>query len=79
MEVNLSSEPNGSMVNYTQALDTTEIRADASAVIIDIDAYRTEACEPSIEPVAERLSSLHDLKNRVFFGSITELAAAMYA
>ena len=79
MEVLLSSEPDGAKINYTQALETNDSRGDISTVLIDVDAYNTDPCEPDASEVSARLSALHTLKNRVFFASVTDLATELYA
>ena len=78
MEVTTSAEADGSTVQYTQVLDPANSRPDASSVIIDIDAFRVGELEANVDTVRGYLSSLHELKNRVFFGALTESAVRLF-
>jgi hypothetical protein len=46
--------------------------------ILDIDAFTQEAFEPADEALGARLEDLRWLKNKVFFGSITNKALAAF-
>jgi uncharacterized protein (TIGR04255 family) len=70
------SETNNSVI-VTQALERSA-DVDHVVVLLDVDAYRDVSVEPHDEQIPMILGTLHDLKNRVFFGSITERAAEMY-
>jgi uncharacterized protein (TIGR04255 family) len=48
-------------------------------VLLDVDAFREVDMDPADEGLLEILESLRQLKNQVFFGSITERTAEMYA
>jgi uncharacterized protein (TIGR04255 family) len=67
----------GAQVIFTQALDSLE--ADVCTVVLDIDVFVEEVFEPSATVLNDRLSPLRELKNEVFFNSITEKAAERYA
>jgi len=47
-------------------------------IIIDVDAIMERSLIPTDERLWEQLEQLHQLKNRVFFGVITEKTAEMY-
>lgn len=64
------------VVIVTQTLETTE---DTSVVTLDIDAFLAENISvdsPNVEAVLRRLRTL---KNRVFFGLLTDEALDLYA
>lgn len=52
--------------------------ADAAPVILDIDAFMNVDLVPISQQLWEQLSVLHDLKNRCFFGILTEKAIELY-
>ena len=64
-------------VVVTQALERSA-EPDHVVLLLDVDAYRDVDLEAEDDTIAAIFASLHDLKNRVFFGSITERAAEMY-
>lgn len=64
-------------VIVTQALEPAP-DPEHVVVLLDVDAYRDENVDPRDERIRTTFETLHDLKNRVFFGSITERAAEMY-
>lgn len=67
----------GNSVIVTQALERS-VDADHLVVLLDIDAYRDvdmDVKDPRIESI---LGTLRDLKNNVFFGSITEKTARIF-
>jgi uncharacterized protein (TIGR04255 family) len=47
-------------------------------IILDLDAYIATELDPKDESLWDKLEHLHDLKNRGFFGTITEQAAELY-
>ncbi|HET7460946.1 MAG TPA: TIGR04255 family protein, partial [Longimicrobium sp.] len=59
-------------VSITQYLD--ESSAGSSRMILDIDAFSREAYNADGAGMWDALAGLRDLKNRVFFGSLTEKA-----
>jgi len=62
-------------VNLTLALDNTQ-PGGRVPVILDIDAFRS--LEQPNQDIWGILDRLRDLKNRCFFGTITEAAAELY-
>jgi len=48
------------------------------SVILDIDVFQSERYPPIWNDIAEPLEKIHDLKNRLFFGSLTDLALDAY-
>lgn len=64
-------------VNLTVALETTP-QSGAAPVMLDVDAFMTTDLAPGDVRLWATLERLRDLKNRTFFGSITEQAAELY-
>ncbi len=64
-------------VILTLALDNTPPRARAP-VILDIDAFRVTDLELPNQDLWDILEELRALKNRCFFGTITEATAGLY-
>lgn len=64
-------------VNLTLALDNTPPGARVP-VILDIDAFRVTDLELPNQALWDILEELRVLKNRCFFGTITEVTAGLY-
>jgi uncharacterized protein (TIGR04255 family) len=47
-------------------------------VTLDIDVFQSERYPPIWNDIAEPLEKIHDLKNRLFFGSLTDLTLDAY-
>jgi hypothetical protein len=47
-------------------------------VILDVDAFVATGFKPTDGTIWSTLEKLRELKNRSFFGTITELAAELY-
>jgi uncharacterized protein (TIGR04255 family) len=57
----------------------TKIATDLyPSVILDIDVFQSERYPPIWNDIAEPLEKIHDLKNRLFFGSLTDLTLDAY-
>lgn len=69
--------PNSAFVNLTLALESTPASGPAP-VILDVDAYTFTNLSPGDEELWGILEHLRTLKNRCFFGSLTERAAELY-
>lgn len=69
--------PSSAFVNLTLALESTPA-SGPSPVILDVDAYTFTNLSPGDEEVWLILEHLRALKNRCFFGSLTERAAELY-
>lgn len=67
----------GLTANITQALEKG-IDPNSVAVILDIDAYKQKQFDIGSNAVPETFSSLRELKNSIFFNSITEEAARLF-
>lgn len=78
MEVALAKDDSGALVNFTQALDSSTSEHDDPSILLDIDAFRADSFEPNLDEVQRRLDVLHDLKNRVFFGALTDSAVRIF-
>src|SRR5436190_423409 len=48
------------------------------SVILDIDVFETGAFAPNGEVILPRFAALRDVKNRLFFASLTEQAVALF-
>jgi uncharacterized protein (TIGR04255 family) len=64
-------------VILTQALEAASSERPLP-VILDIDAFRVATLPPNGSQVWEGLEQLRRLKNRVFFGCLTERAMEIY-
>lgn len=73
----LSDAETANSVIVTQAPEPSA-DADHVVVLLDVDAYRDVDMDPGDPRIKEILGSLRELKNRVFFGSITERTAEMH-
>jgi len=67
----------GARVNLTLALDGLPAGGPAP-VILDVDSFVTANLTPMDENIWNTVEKLRELKNRSFFGTITELAAELY-
>lgn len=63
--------------NVTQALEEG-LDPKSVGVILDIDAYKVGEFDPRGAEIAQVLAELHDFKNTIFFGSVTEAALRFY-
>jgi uncharacterized protein (TIGR04255 family) len=68
----------GNSVIVTQAIERSTDE-NHMVVLLDIDAFRDLDDDARSSSVDDLLESLRELKNQVFFGSITERTAEMYA
>ncbi|MGH8607627.1 MAG: TIGR04255 family protein [Gammaproteobacteria bacterium] len=65
------------LVNLTLALESTPTLRPAP-VVLDVDAFIVKDLDPGDEELWVILEHLRALKNRCFFGSLTERAAELY-
>ncbi len=79
MEVAVGTDDSGATVNFTQALDASSPDSGSPFVLMDIDAFNADSFDPSVDEVKARLTVLHELKNRVFFGALTDPGARLFA
>jgi uncharacterized protein (TIGR04255 family) len=70
------TDRDGTTVNLAKALELVP-EPTARVVLLDIDAFKQESLEPALDAIESRLAALHDIKNRVFFDSLTEKAATL--
>jgi uncharacterized protein (TIGR04255 family) len=66
-----------STVNLTLVLETVP-QGGPVPVILDIDAFAVKELDPQGEELWNILEELRDLKNRCFFGSLTDRALELY-
>ena len=64
-------------VNVTQALGKSS-KKNYAAIILDIDAYKQCELDINSEDIWPIFKQLHDMKNQIFFGSITEKTAGLF-
>ena len=57
---------------------TRKVTDHFPSVMLDIDVFLSERYPPIWNDIAEPLEKIHDLKNRLFFGSLTDLALDVY-
>ena len=63
----------------TQALETLPVDPGHLSVLLDVDAYRdVEYADPNDLRIERVLNELRQVKNNIFFSSITEAAAELY-
>lgn len=67
----------GIRCNLSQASQPV-VDAQTVGIVVDIDCYVSESLEPRDERVFDRLGQLRDMKNRIFFGSLTPRALEMF-
>ncbi len=64
-------------INLVQAMEpSTDARK--ITIILDIDAFKVSQYGFDLSSIWAEFEELHDLKNKVFFESITEKTAEMY-
>ena len=73
----LVDSPSGARVNLTLALDGMSA-GEPVPVILDIDAFIAADLNPMDRELWAILERLRELKNRSFFGTLTERAAELY-
>lgn len=82
VQMTIPSGADGTTVNVTQATDSNARSSSTLPVIIDIDVC-SERIYPADGSLRQRLQSaladMREVKNRVFFGLITDTLAASYA
>ena len=59
---------------FASVMQASQVQMDpqSAAVILDIEAYRQSDAGALGDQVEPTLANLHDMKNRIFFGSLTE-------
>lgn len=67
----------GLSAHVLQALET-DPSAERANLILDIDAFGEEHVEPDSERIRGTFEALHEFKNRIFFGSLTEQTVERY-
>jgi uncharacterized protein (TIGR04255 family) len=60
------------MINLVRAMQSMDHDGQRDFIIIDIDVYAGGHMEPNSKRIPEMLTDMRKLKNRVFFGTITE-------
>jgi uncharacterized protein (TIGR04255 family) len=60
----------------TQALEPGK-RRDQLSILLDIDVSTSREMEPHARDPIDALGRIHDVKNQIFFGSITERTAEL--
>jgi uncharacterized protein (TIGR04255 family) len=72
----LNTDQQGLTANITQALEK-DIDSKSLVIILDIDAYRQGEFDIGDTSIRTTFDSLHDLKNAIFFSSITDEAVTL--
>jgi uncharacterized protein (TIGR04255 family) len=68
----------GSDNRVSRVLQATEATELGTSVMLDIDCFRAVQFEPLAATFWSSLEELRQMKNRIFFGSITEFAATEF-
>lgn len=63
--------------NITQAVERNK-DPNSITIILDIDAYKTGEFEVDDKRIGTTFEALHDLKNRIFFSSLTDDALRLF-
>ncbi|MBU8920939.1 MAG: TIGR04255 family protein [Bacteroidales bacterium] len=71
----LHDTDSGCSAVFTQKIEP-DINADRTAVIVDIDAFKQSDIE--FGDIEATLNDLHELKNRIFFNTLTEKTLGMF-
>lgn len=69
-EINISA-------NITQALERS-VKSDHTAIILDIDVYKISEFDSNNDDIWPIFAKFHDIKNQIFFNSITEETARLF-
>jgi uncharacterized protein (TIGR04255 family) len=75
--VRLADERRRSAAAVVQALEP-QLDPNVMSLLLDIDAYHEEALTPADPKIPELFQKLRELKNEIFYASITEVTAEMY-
>jgi uncharacterized protein (TIGR04255 family) len=70
------TDPTGYAIIH-QKVDAAETK-ESIPVIFDTDAFLPIVMDPASETMWERFEDLHQTKNTVFFGSLTDQALELY-
>lgn len=73
----LEDQASGASANLIQALQPAP-EPEHVRIIVDIDVYKVGAFDSHEELTRSTFEQLHELKNRIFFSSITEKAASLF-
>lgn len=71
--VTLHDPESGNSAHVSQVM-VPGVDRDKTFILLDIDAFKDVSFDPGAEGVTETFSSLRVLKNRIFFGSLTDRA-----
>jgi uncharacterized protein (TIGR04255 family) len=78
LETASTSEDSGVSISFAQTLELPVTDPETPTLLLDIDAFIPGQFEPTVDETQARLAVLHDRKNRVFFGSLTDAAMRFY-
>jgi uncharacterized protein (TIGR04255 family) len=73
----LQDPPTGILTNVTQVIEGVP-EEGGLPFILDIDAYIVKSMQPDANEVTSRFSALREMKNRVFFATLTNAAIDMF-
>lgn len=68
----------GADIAVTQVIESVNAQTGKVGLMIDIDAYKEVDFRPEADDTWQLLDSLRDLKNRAFFGSLTQKAMDLF-
>jgi uncharacterized protein (TIGR04255 family) len=75
--VHVADEPRGSAAVIVQALEP-QFDPNVMSLLLDIDAYHELSTDPTESELRALFQQLRELKNEIFYASITERSAEMY-
>jgi uncharacterized protein (TIGR04255 family) len=70
----VEDEDSGASISISQVLEAPIAEKNRVPVLIDIDVYKTVDFSPDSDEYWQLLDKMRDLKNRAFFGCLTEKA-----
>ena len=73
-------QPSGVVAIITETIEPVEKRSsgDILPFILDIDVVRQETISPDADDLWQKFGQLRDVKNEIFFGTITPKAEALF-
>jgi uncharacterized protein (TIGR04255 family) len=74
----LPDEETGAHIAISQASGAVNPETETLAILLDIDVYREVEFPVASDQIWELLGKMRDIKNRAFFGSLTEKAIDLF-
>jgi len=76
----IPDEETGAHIAISQASGPPNLEAESLPIVLDIDVYKADLeLELASEKIWELLGKMRDIKNRAFFGSLTEKSIKLFS